>query len=622
MRRHFIRFAARKDLTQCPLDSLRAFLDDPDLFCLLVYVRRIKNRLQRVADVVIHFSDHAHLAQDRLVLVQLISKNHASGQNPDQQIVKQSARAANAKFIQRAFQQYSKKKDGKTQQETYARAAQQGWRIQFSVHHTGNYSTMSGAGIAAVIEKVQKYIRELRLMAPGDRIAVAVSGGADSVALLRALLELRQELGIVLSVAHFHHQIRGAEADCDQQFVSDMALQFQLKFHLGSADVPAYARDHRLGLESAARELRHRWFVELIRQGMADKIATAHTLDDQAETVLMKILRGTGVRGLAGIAPEQKEKHLVRPLLGITRKEIEMYLGSIQQPWRNDSSNLDLSHTRNRIRHTLLPLLEKDFNPAIRQTLADLADVARAEDDYWRNELESLLPRLVRQGKPTRSGRTATGEAEKTLALDLISLRALPEAVRSLVLQRTAEQLGTSLEYKHIQQLTDLILQPGLSKPRVFPNGLVAECGLRELRFSFKTPKGAADYRYPLPIPGEVKVPELGKRIRALVISDGKQKISSYNLSLLLSRNLLAPELTVRNWQPGDRFFPAHSQSPKKVKELLQPSRLGRGFSAAERKLWPVVESAGQLVWMRGFPVPQAYAVQAGEAVLIEEIGE
>ncbi|HZS27086.1 MAG TPA: tRNA lysidine(34) synthetase TilS [Candidatus Angelobacter sp.] len=480
---------------------------------------------------------------------------------------------------------------------------------------------MNGAGIAIVIEKVQKQIRELRLMAPGDRIAAAVSGGADSLALLRALLELRQELGIVLSVAHFHHQIRGAEADFDQQFVSDLAVQFQLKFLSGSADVPTYGRDHKLSLESAARELRHQWFAQLIRQGVADKIATAHTLDDQAETVLMKILRGTGVRGLAGIAPEQKEKHLVRPLLGITRKEIEKYLGAIHQPWRNDSSNLDLSHTRNRIRHTLLPFLERDFNPAIRQTLADLADVARAEDDYWRKELESLLPRLVRQGKPTRSGRITTGEAEKVLALELTSLRTLPEAVRRLVLQKTAEQLGLTLEYKHIQQLTGLILQSRWSNPLILPGGLLAECGLRELRFSLKEPKEPESYRYLLPIPGEVRVPELGKTVRVLVISDGKQKVSSYNSALLLDRNLLAPELTVRNWQPGDRFFPAHSQSPKKVKELLQPSRLGGGFSAAERKLWPVVESAGKLVWMRGFPVPQEYAVRTGEAVLIEEIG-
>jgi tRNA(Ile)-lysidine synthase len=471
-----------------------------------------------------------------------------------------------------------------------------------------------------VIEKVQKHIRELELLAPGERVAVAVSGGADSVALLRVLLELRQELGIVLSVAHFHHQIRGAEADSDRQFVRELALDFQLEFHLGTADVPAYARSHKLSLESAARELRHRWFAELVHQEAAGKIATAHTLDDQAETVLMRILRGTGVRGLAGIAPEQKEKHLVRPLLGITRQEIEGYLSAIHQTWRNDSSNLDLSHTRNRIRHTLLPLLERDFNPAIRQTLADLAEVARAEDDYWHKELDALLPRLVRQGKPTRSGRSATGEAEQTLGLDLASLRALPEAVRSLVLQKTADQLGITLEFKHIQQLMRAILQPKKHKSPTLPGGLHVECGLRELRFSLEAQKAHENYQYLLSIPGEVRVPELGKTIRALVISDGKQKISGYNAASLLNRTLLAPELTVRNWQAGDRFFPAHSQSPKKVKELLQPSRLGSGFSSTERRLWPVIESAGQIVWMRGFPVPRAFAIQVGDAVLIEEI--
>jgi tRNA(Ile)-lysidine synthase len=470
-----------------------------------------------------------------------------------------------------------------------------------------------------VIEKVQHYIHEQRLVQPGERIAVAVSGGADSVALLRVLMELRQELGLVLSVAHFHHQIRGAEADADRQFVHDLAQQFELEFHSGSADVPAHARDHKLSLETAARELRHKWFAELIGQGQADKVATAHTLDDQAETVLMRIVRGTGVRGLAGIAPEQKEKHLVRPLLGTSREEVEAYLASIRQSWRTDSSNLDLSHTRNRIRHTLLPLLEKEFNPAIRSTLAELAEVARVEDDYWRKELALLLPRVVRHGKPTRSGRSATGAASQTLALDLGLLRTLPQAIQRMVLHHAATQLGVALEFKHIQQLTRLA-EFGKAKNLSLPGGLLAHVGLRELRLTLEPEEAPANYRYLLPIPGEVRVPELGKTIRAVVISAGKQKISDYNAALLLNRTRLAPELTVRNWQAGDRFFPAHSQSPKKVKELLQPARLGTRFSPAERKVWPVIESAGAIVWMRGFPVPEAFTIREGDAVLIEEI--
>ncbi len=425
-------------------------------------------------------------------------------------------------------------------------------------------------------------------------MAVAVSAGADSVALLRVLLEQRQEIGIVLSVAHFHHQIRGAEADADEQFVKDLAKKFALEMHSGSADVPAYAREQKISLETAARDLRHKWFAELIRQSKVEKIATAHTLDDQAETVLMRILRGTGARGLAGIAPEQKEKNLVRPFLAISRQEIEAYLTTIAQSWREDSTNRDAAHTRNRVRHELLPLLEREFNPAIRHTLADLAEMAQAE-------------------------------ASEVLALDLAALRLLPLAIQRQILHKTAEQFGSALDFKHIQQLTELIHRNKPGKCEQLPGDLAATCTLRELQFSRKKSSqkqkdSRVDYQYSLPIPGEVVIPELGNTIRARVISAGKQGASGYNASLLLDRALLTPELTIRNWRSGDRFFPAHTHSPKKVKELLQSGRLGQQFSSAERKRWPIVESAGQIVWMRGFPVPQALATDQGEAVLIEEL--
>ncbi len=161
----------------------------------------------------------------------------------------------------------------------------------------------------SVIEQVHKFVREHRLLTPGDCVAVAVSGGADSVALLRVLLELQVDLGIVLSVAHFHHGIRGAEADADQQFVSDLAAKLGLGFYAGAGDVPAHARARKLSVETAARELRNRWFDQLVDQKQVDKVALAHTLDDQAETVLMRILRGAGSRGLAGIYPTQEHKN-------------------------------------------------------------------------------------------------------------------------------------------------------------------------------------------------------------------------------------------------------------------------------------------------------------------------
>jgi tRNA(Ile)-lysidine synthetase-like protein len=152
------------------------------------------------------------------------------------------------------------------------------------------------------------------------------------------------------------------------------------------------------------------------------------------------------------------------------------------------------------------------------------------------------------------------------------------------------------------------------------PDGIVANRTTRELQFSRRTQELPKSYSYPLPIPGEVAVPELGFTIRTRLISAGKQKASSYNTASLLNPSLLGPELAVRNWRAGDRFFPAHSQSPKKVKELLQPARLGQELSSAQRSIWPVIESAGQIVWMRGFHVSHDFASSSGDAVLIEEM--
>ena len=476
-----------------------------------------------------------------------------------------------------------------------------------------------------MIDAVRTFIARQRLFQPGDRLAAAVSGGADSVALLRVLLELRSELGLVLSVAHFHHGIRGAEADADQEFVRKLAQKFDLELHLGAGDAPAHAAQEKSGLESAARELRLRWFAQLVSEGRAVKVATAHTLDDQAETVLMRLLRGAGTRGLAGIFPAHQERHLVRPLLAVTRREVEEYMRSLGQPWREDSTNRDLRHTRNRVRHELLPLLERDFNPGLRCTLADVAEVARAEAEYWNQEVTALLPRLVHPGEPSRSGRTTSGAAADTVALDLAAFRALPLALRRQALHAIAEQMGVSLEFGHVEQLAQLadaaVHAPAGGKRLVLPGGLRAVRSFRELRFSLAAPDPAGtDYQYWLPVPGEVEVPELGSVIRArVVIADAVSP--AFGAGLLLDRARLAPQLAVRNWRPGDRFFPAKTKAPKKLKDLLEPGRMIGRVSPSERKSWPVVESAGEIVWVRGFLVPEALASgpKDREAVLIEE---
>lgn len=472
-----------------------------------------------------------------------------------------------------------------------------------------------------MIEQVRKYVLDHGLLTAGDRVAIAVSGGADSVALLKILLELRTQLGLVISVAHFHHGIRGPEADADFKFVTQLAAGLGLELNAGSGDANLYARENGMSLETAARELRHRWFSTLLEQRKADKIATGHTLDDQAETVLMRVLRGTGAKGLAGISPLHTEKRLVRPLLEITRREIEEYLHQMKQEWREDSSNRDMVHTRNRVRHQLLPLLERDFNPHARQTLANLAEVARAEAEYWQRAVAEVVSRVLGPGKPSRSGRSNSGNASATWSLDIAAMNTLPEALQRHVLHHVASQLGTTFEFRHIQQLAGCIRQGRTGKRLALPGGVTASRTFRELQFSRSEPREPEEgYCCRLGVPGEVEVGLLGSRFRARVIAGGEPGLSGYNSASLLDRALLQSELIVRNWRAGDRFFPAHSRSPKKVKELLQPGCLGHVLAPAERKAWPVIESAGQIVWMRGFPLPEAFTYRGGEAVLIEEI--
>lgn len=305
-----------------------------------------------------------------------------------------------------------------------------------------------------VVESVRESIERHGLVRAGERVGVAVSGGADSVGLLRLLLELRSELGLVLAVVHFHHGIRGAEADADAEFVTRLARYYKLELHSGSGDAPAHAGERQASLETAARELRYQFFAELLKSGAVDKIATGHTLDDQAETVLMKTLRGAGTRGRAGIYPalgaaaKQKsaaeggratQAGIVRPLLGIRRKALEEYLRGLGQEWREDSTNRDRRHMRNRVRHELLPLLERDFNPEVARVLAESAEVARAEEEFWQRELERLLPQVSRDG-----------------ALETAALLAQPPAVQRRLVRAALERAGAGFDFRHGEEILRL----------------------------------------------------------------------------------------------------------------------------------------------------------------------
>jgi len=302
------------------------------------------------------------------------------------------------------------------------------------------------------------------------------------VALLRALFELRGELGSVLAVVHFNHKIR-PESGAEAEFVERLAQELGLEFLGGEGDAKKFASQQRMSLETAARELRYEFFSQL----SFDKIATAHTLDDQAETVLMKLLRGAGTKGLSGIWPVRQypvpstqypenagpstrakdgrslgitSVEIIRPMLGVRRKEVEGFLRGLGQQWCEDASNRDVKHTRNKVRHELLPLLEREYNPNIYQQLADAAEVARAEEEYWAEVVRRQEAGGGRQEKQHSAIRNQRLEKQVPRSarddnyLELNPLLEQPIAVQRRVVRRAfARVSGKALDFEHTDEL-------------------------------------------------------------------------------------------------------------------------------------------------------------------------
>lgn len=334
------------------------------------------------------------------------------------------------------------------------------------------------------------------LFEPGLRVAVALSGGADSVALFRRLLEVRSRLGLVLSVAHLHHGIRKKDADDDAEFVATLAREAELPFHYERADVPQAAAQAKESIEDAARRLRYAFFSRLLKERVTDAVATAHTIDDQAETVLHKLVRGAWTEGLSGIHPIvlAPPGRFLRPFLATTRAEIEIWLRELGQSWREDQTNQDPAYTRNRIRHELLPLL-RTFNPEVARQLSRLAAIALGEEQYWQAEMDRLLPQLLLPGKAARGGgrSSSTRPGEATLAIEAARLRQLPPASARRVLRAAAEKLGVRLGFDHTERLLRLTrplpTAPGsfrkpASRRLDLPGGLTARRTPREIVLS------------------------------------------------------------------------------------------------------------------------------------------
>lgn len=487
-------------------------------------------------------------------------------------------------------------------------------------------------------ERVLETVGRHSMIRSGDRVGVGVSGGADSVALLRLLAELRARCGIQLFVLHFNHQLRGADADEDELFVAEMARELGFDVFVDRADVAGEARRNGWNLEDAGRRLRYQFFVSGTSSLSLNCVAVAHTANDQAETVLAHLLRGTGLAGLGGIHPVSGP--IVRPLLEIGREDLREYLLALKQPWREDATNQDTSRTRARIRHKLLPLLQREFESACVTRLARLAGLAREEEIFWQaleNERFAAL-----------TSREPSGEISLSVS-DMLSPFPLPTAgndgakpsriaagvpalalTRRLVRRIFLELCGSRqrLTARHVEDVLHLatkssggarIQLPGVLVERRFNRLVFLRAALdTQSKKNDRENSNASTFEYEIAHPGSLEssrivVPEIRRQFILKVVDWPLWSSETNRGREALDLGRLCWPLILRNWRPGDSYRPHRRRRIRKLKRMLLESRVPR----RDRAGWPVLTSAGALVWAWGFPVADEFAAGVGTKAVI-----
>jgi len=443
-----------------------------------------------------------------------------------------------------------------------------------------------------VLEHVAATISRYNMLTPGARVIVAVSGGPDSVCLLHVL----RELGIqVVGVAHVNHKLRGEASEEDQRFVATLGRELGLEFY--SVDAVC----HGGNLEQTARRIRREFFHSLIRRGLADCVALGHTRDDQAETVLFRMLRGSGLAGLAGILPVTAEG-LFRPLLGVTRSEVDAYLRQRGIPWREDASNREAKFARNRIRHELLPRLKQDWNPRLDEALARMADLAYEEERWWAAEVgRHAIELLV----------ISPGAVEAPAG----ELAKLPRALARRLVRHAIRQAKGSLrgvEFSHIEDVLELPESGGRAElPGIHA---IRSFDWVRLEVPGSTPRlGDGE----VPVPGQRLAPDGNSMICLDVIRQRQDPKACATLKSDLYFRTIPERLFLRGWKPGDRYRPVGHAGDWKLKELFQRMRI----PSWRRPFWPILCMGDKILWARGFGPAAEYSDSGGPCQLrIREI--
>jgi tRNA(Ile)-lysidine synthase len=460
-------------------------------------------------------------------------------------------------------------------------------------HHRAPFPPHGGVftSMDPLVRRVCSTIRQRALIDAGDRVAVAVSGGADSVALARLLVEASSGAGwCVAGILHVHHGLRAGEADADEASVRRLAAELALPVDVSRVDVrAAVAATHR-SIEAAARELRYDALAAAAARLGATRVATGHTADDQAETVLLRLLRGSSARGLGGVRISRGM--YIRPLLGCRRTELRRYLSTLGQTFRDDASNMDLSVTRNRLRHRLMPAVETDWPGGV-DALARFADLAAADEEYLTGAAKALAIVAVRSH-------------DGGVQVNMEPLGHQHLALVRRVIRDAIETAGGVPSFQDVEAVRALLERKGRS---VVLRALVARADHDSVWLSrqvARRDREIGNIEYGLTVPGSVDLPQTCAVIRASLLT-GDRVLQFETLSppitgsqpdrVMLQQTALVLPLTVRTRRPGDRFRPLGAPGTRKVQDVMVDRKVPR----AERDKVPiVVDAEGRIVWVAG----------------------
>lgn len=455
-----------------------------------------------------------------------------------------------------------------------------------------------------LLKKVYLTVEGYDLIRPGETVLCAVSGGPDSVAMLHLLREVNevQQLGWKIQVGHVNHGLRGQAADEDEEFVRQLCGRLQIPFHSTKVDVEGLKKEQKLSPEEAARDLRHDWLYEKAVEIKAAKIAIAHNLDDQAETILHRIIRGTGLRGLKGMAPIRllSKKHdlfVVRPLIEVERYEIETYLRERSIPYRTDLTNFDTSITRNKIRHKLIPMIESEFNPRMKMSLVKLGQTA--------GSFYILLREIANE--VYENTKMLSGEDEVCLSVE--EFGKLPPAIQTLIIDKAIKTLlgrMPNLNFEHYLEIISLCGDQGYAKAIRLPKGLEARRESYVLKIY--RPKAAPPLpkftRAKLKIPGRTIIKKLNLQIEAQVLEGKIVGLKEYIRNKDYTEEVIDMEkvhgpLVVRLRRNGDIFSPLGSRGKVKLKKFFIDNKVPKPV----RDRVPILTDDDKIIWVVGYRI-------------------